>query len=44
MISVTLVLVFSAFVCSIANALGRCPAWVPLVLLCVVHLLAVLPR
>jgi hypothetical protein len=43
-LSVTLLLVLAAFVLTIANALGKCPAWVPLVLLCVVHLLALLPR
>ena len=44
MMSVTLLLVGAAFICAIANALGKCPAWVPIVLLCVVHLLSVLPR
>ena len=42
--TVTLLLVLAAFVCTIGNGLGKCPAWVPLVLLCVVHLLALLPR
>jgi hypothetical protein len=44
MLTVTLLLVLSAFICTIANALGKCPAWVPLILLCVMHLLAILPR
>lgn len=44
MLTVTLFLVLAAFVCTIANAIGKCPAWVPLLLLCVVHLLAILPR
>jgi len=44
MLSVTLLLVLAAFICTIANGLGKCPAWVPLVLLCIVHLLSVLPR
>jgi hypothetical protein len=44
MISVTFLLVIAAFICAIANALGKCPAWVPLILLCLVHLLSVLPR
>lgn len=42
--SVTLLLVVAAFVCAIANALGKCPAWVPIILLCIIHLLLALPR
>ena len=44
MMSVTLLIVVSAFICTIANAMGKCPAWVPLLLLCVAMLLGVLPR
>lgn len=44
MLTVTLLLVLAAFVCAIANALGKCPAWIPIILLVVVHLLAILPR
>lgn len=44
MLTVTLLLVLAAFVCAIANALGKCPAWVPIILLVIVHLLAILPR
>ena len=42
--SITLLLVVAAFICAIANALGKCPVWVPLVLLCVAMLVGVLPR
>ncbi len=42
--SVSLLLVVAAFICTIGNALGKCPAWVPLLLVCVVLLLGVLPR
>ncbi len=42
--SVTILLVVAAFLCTIANALGKCPAWVPIMLLVVVHLLSVFPR
>lgn len=42
--SVTLLLVVAAFLCAIGTALGKCPAWVPIVLLCVAALLGVLPR
>ena len=44
MLTVTLLLVLAAFVCTIASALGKCPMWIPVLLLVVVHLLAVLPR
>ena len=44
MITVTLLLVVAAFICTIGNAMGKCPAWVPLLLLCVAMLLGVLPR
>lgn len=44
MLSVNLLLVLATFVCTIANALGKCPALVPLMLLCLIHMLAVLPR
>lgn len=44
MLNVNVLLVLAAFVCTIANALGKCPAWVPLFLLVMIHLLAVVPR
>lgn len=44
MLTITLLLVLAAFVCTIAWALGKCPGWVPVLLLVVVHLLAILPR
>ncbi len=44
MLTVTLLLVLAAFVCTVASAIGKCPLWVAVLLLCVVHLLAVLPR
>lgn len=42
--TVTLLIVVAAFICAIANALRKCPAWVPIVLLCIVHLLTLFPR
>ncbi len=42
--SVTLLLVMAAFVCTVAVAIEKCPVWVPLLLLVVVHLLGLLPR
>jgi hypothetical protein len=44
MLSVTLLLVLAAFVCTVASALGKCPLWVAVILLVIVHLLSVLPR
>jgi hypothetical protein len=44
MLSVTLLLVIAAFVCTIASALGKCPLWIPVLLLVVVHLLGLMPR
>lgn len=44
MLSVTLLLVVAAFICTIASALGKCPLWVAVLLLVVVHLLGSLPR
>lgn len=42
--SVTFFLVLAAFICTIANAIGKCPAWVPIMLLVLIHLLTALPR
>jgi hypothetical protein len=44
MLTVSVVLVLAAFVCTIASAIGRCPLWVAVLLLVLVHLLSVLPR
>ena len=44
MLTVTLLLVLAAFLCTIVSALGKCPLWIAVLLLCVVHLLGVLPR
>lgn len=41
--SVSLLLVGAAFICTVASALGRCPLWVPVLLLCVNDLLGGLP-
>lgn len=43
MLSVTLLLVVAAFICTIAEALGKCPGWVVDLLIVVVLLLQVLP-
>lgn len=44
MLSVTLLMVLAAFVTTIAHGMGRCPAWVPMLLLCIVEMLHVMPR
>lgn len=44
MLSVTLLIVLAAFVCTIASAVSRCPLWVPVFLLCLLELLRILPR
>jgi hypothetical protein len=43
MISILLLLVLAAFVVTIANAIGRAPLWVAVLLLVLVELLRVLP-
>lgn len=43
MLTVTMLLVLAAFVCTIASAIGKCPLWVAVLLLCVVHLVALMP-
>jgi len=44
MLSVTLLLVLAAFVCTVVAAIGKCPLWVAVLLVVLVQLLAVLPR
>lgn len=43
MLTVILIIAIAAFVCTIINALGKCPAWIPLLLLCLIELLRALP-
>lgn len=43
MLTVLGFLIVSAFICTLVSAIGRCPLWVPTLLLCVVALLQVLP-
>ena len=44
MITAMQLLVVAAFICTIAEALGKCPGWVPQILICVVLALMVLPK
>ncbi len=43
MITVLICLVAAAFICTIVSAIGKCPLWIAVVLLCVVELIRVLP-
>jgi hypothetical protein len=43
MFTVLMILFLSAFICTIASAIGKCPLWVPVLLLCVAGLLQHLP-
>ncbi len=38
------VLAIAAFIVTIWSAIGKCPLWVAVLLLCVIELLRVLPR
>jgi hypothetical protein len=37
------VLVVLAFALTIANAINRCPLWIPVLLLALVHLISIVP-
>jgi len=37
------ILVVAAFICTIVSALGKCPLWVAVMLICVVELVRILP-
>ena len=42
--TISCVLFFSALVCGILEALGKCPSWVPTILLAIAGLLSCWPR
>ena len=42
--TVSLLLLLAAGICTIASSLGKCPLWVPVLLLVVVGLLERIPR
>jgi len=44
MLNVSVLLLLSAFVTAIASAIGKCPLWISVILLCLWGLLTVLPR
>lgn len=43
MMTVFVILSLTAFVCTIASAMGRCPVWIPVLILCLIELLRALP-
>lgn len=43
MLTVFLLLAVAAFICAIAEAMGKCPSWVPVIILCLIELLRALP-
>lgn len=44
MMTVTTILLLGAFVSAIVSAIGKCPLWVSVILLCVIEALQVLPK
>ncbi len=44
MMTVPFFLAVAAFVTTIVSAMGKCPVWVPVLLLTLIHLLAAMPR
>jgi hypothetical protein len=43
MITVMLLLALAGFFTTIASALGKCPVWIPVLLLCIIELLRCVP-
>jgi hypothetical protein len=43
MLTVFLLLALAAFVCTVVAALGKCPVWIPVLLLCLIELLRAVP-
>jgi hypothetical protein len=43
MLTISLIFLLAAFVTAIASALGKCPLFVPVILLCVLEALQVIP-
>ncbi len=44
MLTATGFLIIAAFVCTVLSAAGKCPLWVAVLFLVLVHLLSVLPK
>jgi hypothetical protein len=41
--TVIMFIVLAAFICAVVSAIGRCPLWVSVILLCIAELLRVIP-
>ena len=44
MLTISALIVLGAFVTAIAEAMGKCPGWVPVILLCLFAALMVFPK
>jgi hypothetical protein len=43
MLTVMVILVLGAFIAAVVSAMGKCPLWVSVILLCIVELVRILP-
>lgn len=43
MLTVFIILILVAFGCTIASAMGKCPLWIPVLLLTIIELIRALP-
>lgn len=43
-LTVLVILALAAFITTIASAIGKCPLWVPVILLCIVELIRVVGK
>jgi hypothetical protein len=43
MLTVIGFIIIAAFICAIVAAIGKCPLWISVILLCIVELLRILP-
>jgi len=43
MLTVMIILAVAAFVATVVSAMGKCPLWIAVTLLCIIELLRVLP-
>jgi len=44
MVTLSILLVVGAFVCTVLEAIGKCPSWVPTMLLVMLMALMVIPK
>jgi hypothetical protein len=41
--TVIMFIVLAAFICAVVSAIGRCPLWVSVILLCIAEMIRVIP-